>query len=156
MPLLETHPYIPFQDRKIKVFAGMNNESPKINLTDRPNGVQVRCRTSGRDGIAVRCRTHQMNSRILSDILLGCMVVNTHDASHMSGNPCTNLSSTFALPRTKSPPSRPRTHGSSWANRYDTTILKRAWIFCSARFSLTDPPCTRKRGLKPVTKVNRS
>lgn len=31
------------------MFARMDDELPKINFTDRPNGVQVSCGTSGRE-----------------------------------------------------------------------------------------------------------
>lgn len=34
----------PIQDREIKVFARMDNESPEVDFTDRPDGIQVRCR----------------------------------------------------------------------------------------------------------------
>ena len=40
---------------------------------------------------------------------------------------CAYASSTFAVPRTSSPPGRPRAHRDSWANRYASTIRTRAW-----------------------------
>lgn len=35
---------------------------------------------------------------------------------------------------------RPRVHGSSCARRNATTIRRRAWMFCRARFSAAVPP----------------
>lgn len=62
------------------MFARMDNKLPKINFTDRSNGVQVRYGALGMEHGAVRCRAYPMNSRILSDILSSCMVINTHGA----------------------------------------------------------------------------
>lgn len=62
-------------------------------------------------------------------------------------------SSTLALPSTKSHPCRPLTHGTSCAIRNAKTMRKRAWMFCSARFSAGVPPSARKRGVLPVTAV---
>jgi len=146
----------PLEDREIKVFARVDDEPLEIDFTDGPNGVQVRCGRIVRPGNCsgeVRNVPDEQSYFVKYPLKLhGCQ----YDASHRTETSGTDLSSTFALPRTKSPPSRPRTHGSSWANRYESTILKRAWMFCIARFSLSDPPWTRKRGLKPVIKVKRS
>ena len=61
------------------------------------------------------------------------------------------LSSTFTQQSMSSPPTRPRIHGSVCAKKYAITTRRRAWIFCSARFSASPPPCVRKRGHRPVT-----
>ena len=63
------------------------------------------------------------------------------------------LSSTFADPKTSSPPGSPRAHMISCANKYAKTMRRRACTFCMARFSRWVPPYNLNFGILPVTAV---
>lgn len=57
-----------------------------------------------------------------------------------------SASSTFALPRTRRNDGRSRVHGSSCASVYESTMRERAWMFWSARSSVSVPPCDLNLG----------
>ena len=63
------------------------------------------------------------------------------------------LSSTFADPKTSSPPGSPRAHMISCANKYAKTMRRRACTFCMARFSRWVPPYNLNFGILPVIAV---